>query len=230
MTSPNNNTAAVLFDLDGTLVNNMDYHAESFRAFLANHNLPPLDESMRHRIDGKRNRDIFPILFDCALEDETLRRYALEKEEHYRNLTTGKLTAIAGIIEFLDALERAEIPFGIATSAPELNVVHSLREIGLTSRFEFIVRSDQVPRGKPFPDVFEAGARGLKAEPSRCLVFEDAPAGIEGAQAAGMACVALTTSFDKATLKAACTPEFFIENYHQALLMWTELGLGTKHD
>ena len=83
----------------------------------------------------------------------------------------------------------------LATSAPEANVTHTLRELGLADAFSVIVRGDQVPRGKPAPDVFIEAARRLGVAPEDCLVFEDAPMGIAAAQAAGMRVVALTTSF-----------------------------------
>jgi beta-phosphoglucomutase len=83
----------------------------------------------------------------------------------------------------------------LATSAPAPNVVHTLRELSLEHAFPVIVRGDEVPRGKPAPDVFIEAAKRLNVEPSQCLVFEDAPMGIAAARAAGMPVVALTTSF-----------------------------------
>ena len=83
----------------------------------------------------------------------------------------------------------------LATSAPRLNVEHTLREIGLADIFSTIVRGDEVGRGKPAPDVFIEAARRLAVAAADCLVFEDAPVGIEAAHAAAMRVVALTTSF-----------------------------------
>jgi beta-phosphoglucomutase len=93
------------------------------------------------------------------------------------------------------ACESRGVPVAIATSAPAENVVHSLAEIGLDKRLTHIVRGDDMPRGKPFPDVFLAAARLLGVPPDTCLAFEDAPAGVLAALAAGMRCVALATSF-----------------------------------
>ncbi len=215
----------VLFDLDGTLVDNMELHGEAFQVFARRHGLPPLDDAMRQRIDGKRNRDIFPILFGRELPPDTVRAHTLEKESLYRDLSRQRLAPLAGLLDFLDRLKRFGLPHAIATSAPPDNVVHSLQETGLTGAFETIVRSDQVPRGKPHPDVFLEAARQIGTPPERCLVFEDAPAGIEAALAAGMTCAALTTSFHRPILETLARPHFFIQNYTEVLAAPAHFGL-----
>ena len=83
----------------------------------------------------------------------------------------------------------------VATSAPPDNVIHTLAELGLATRLTCVVRSDQVPRGKPFPDVFLAAAERLGRRPADCVAFEDAPIGIIAARDAGMTTVAVASSF-----------------------------------
>ena len=191
-----------IFDLDGTLVANMPLHEEAFRLFTDKHGLPRLTGEMRARLDGKRNRDIFPILFGGALAPEVLAAYADEKEALYRDLSKGRLVALPGLTRLLDALERRGLPTALATSAPLENVTHTLKELGLTGRLTRIVRSDTMERGKPHPDVFLAAAQLIEIAPADCVAFEDAPAGILAARAAGMHCVALTTSFPGGTFAA----------------------------
>jgi HAD superfamily hydrolase (TIGR01509 family) len=192
----------VVFDLDGTIVDNMALHAEAFATFVARHGLPPLTHEDRVRLDGKRNRDLFPLLLGRPLSDAEWQAHADEKEALYREISAGRLTPLPGFTRLLAALEARGIPVAIATSAPDENVAHTLRELGLGARLSTVVRADQVPRGKPFPDVFLAAAAAVGAEPATCLAFEDAPAGVAAAKAAGMACVALTTGFAAATLLA----------------------------
>ena len=203
----------VIFDLDGTLVDNMHIHFEAFTHFNERHGLPAITREMRSRIDGKRNRDIFPILFERELAEDELRAFAAEKEGIYREISKGRLAPLPGLVDFLDHLESVGRPFGIATSAPAPNVPHSLAEAGLEDRFGIAVRSDQVERGKPFPDVFLEAARQLEAEPADCVVFEDSPAGINAAKAAGMTCIGLTTSFSRAELEEHSTPDDVIADY-----------------
>ena len=185
----------VVFDLDGTLVANMGIHAEAFTRFVTRHGLPPLDEAARARLDGKRNRDIFPELFGRELAEPDLVAYSSEKEALYRELSRGRLTPLNGLGRLLDRLDAHGIPAALATSAPADNVGHTLAELGLASRLARVARSDEVPRGKPHPDVFLAAARLIGADPACCLAFEDSPSGVLAARAAGMTCVAVLTSF-----------------------------------
>lgn len=216
---------AVIFDLDGTLVDNMDFHVQAFSTFTERHGLPDLTAVMRKRIDGKRNRDIFPILFDDPLDPVTIQAHTMEKESLYRNLSEGNLEPLDGLVEFLQFLEKNHTPFGIATSAPDANVIHSLEGLGLTEEFAVIVRGDQVPRGKPHPDVFLETAKLLDIPPAECLVFEDAPAGIEAALAAGMRCAAMTTSFDAETIMENVKPHYFLSSYIEVLNKPGRFGL-----
>ena len=186
---------AVIFDIDGTIVDNMHLHAEAFAVFAERHGLPPLTPDDRARLDGRRNSEIFPILFKREVPREEWQAYEREKEGLYRELSRGRLTPMKGLHDFIAKLKADGIAVALATSAPELNVAHTLTELGLTGDFPIIVRGDQVPRGKPAPDVFLEAARRLDVVPAECLVFEDAPMGIAAAHAAGMTVVALTTSF-----------------------------------
>lgn len=191
---------AVIFDLDGTLTDNMAIHAQAFERFAERHGLPALTLAMRSRLDGKRNRDIFPILFERELPADESEAYSQEKEALYRTLSRGRLRPLAGVERLLMALGKRGLPAVIATSAPAENVTHTLAEIGLQDAFPHVVRSDEVPHGKPAPDVFLAAADRVRVAPADCLVFEDAPMGVAAALAAGMACVAVNSSF---------TPELF---------------------
>ena len=189
---------AVIFDIDGTIVDNMHLHAEAFAVFAGRHGLPPLTSDDRARLDGRRNSEIFPILFKRDVPRHEWVAYEEEKEGLYRELSRGRLLPMKGLQRLIDRLKESGIAMALATSAPEANVTHTLYELGLVDAFAVIVRGDQVPRGKPAPDVFIEAARRLAVDPQHCLVFEDAPMGIAAAQAAGMRVVALTTSFEHA--------------------------------
>jgi beta-phosphoglucomutase len=219
---PSFNPRAVIFDIDGTIVDNMHLHAEAFAVFAERHGLPALTPGDRARLDGRRNSEIFPILFKREVPREEWQAYEREKEGLYRELSKGRLAPMKGLHTLIARLRASGIPMALATSAPEPNVIHTLNELGLGDAFPVIVRGDQVARGKPAPDVFIEAARRLQVSPADCLVFEDAPMGIEAAHAAGMAVVALTTSFGSLHFQQldrppACTCGDFDEFLHQHL-------------
>ena len=201
---------AVIFDIDGTLVDNMHLHAEAFALFAERHGLPPLTTEDRARLDGRRNSEIFPILFNREVPRDEWLAYEHEKEGLYRELSRGRLSPMRGLHDLIERLRADRIPMALATSAPKPNVVHTLAELELASAFPVIVRGDEVARGKPAPDVFIEAARRLGVDPAVCLVFEDAPMGIEAAQAAGMKVVALTTSFQAAHFERLAPPPALI--------------------
>ncbi len=192
---------AVIFDIDGTIVDNMHLHAEAFGIFAERHGLPAMTAADCARLDGRRNSEIFPIIFRREVGRDEWQAYEREKEGLYRELSKGRLQPMNGLHALIDHLTEAQIPMALATSAPQPNVEHTLAELGLAETFANIVRGDEVPRGKPAPDVFIEAARRLGVAAEDCLVFEDAPMGIEAAHAAGMRVVALTTSFQAAHLE-----------------------------
>ena len=207
---PARRVAGVVFDIDGTLLDNMPFHIEAFEAFTAAHQLPPLTLEMRKWMDGRRNSDIFPRLFERALTEEEIATLSLEKESGYRRLSAGRLEPLPGLLRLLDALDAAGVPVGLATSAPRDNVEHTLRELGLSERLATIARSDEVAHGKPEPDVFLEAARKLGVKAADCVAFEDAPMGLVAAGRAGMTCVAVTTSYPPEVLGATEPPPVIV--------------------
>lgn len=197
---------AAIFDVDGTIVDNMEWHARAFDAFVLRHGLPAMTLETRRQTDGKRNREIFPLLFGREISPEELQAFEDEKEGTYRQISRAGLRPMTGFVRLLDRLDAASIPVALATSAPEANVEHTLREIGLIDRLRVIARGDQVKRGKPAPDVFLFAASLLGVPPEACLAFEDAPLGIGSARAAGMRCVAIASTFPAEVLLAADPP------------------------
>jgi len=209
---------AALFDLDGTLVDNKEFHARAFRSFREAHGLPPESGDARARFGGRRNSEIFAEVFGRTLDVEELHRFEDEKESLYRELSRGGLVPVPGLLELLDRLDALGVPSAVATSAPEANVLHSLAELGLEGRFRCTVRGDEVTRGKPHPDVFLEAARRLGADPEGCLAFEDAPMGVAAVQAAGARCVALATTLSRAELQALePPPDLVVSDYRELL-------------
>jgi beta-phosphoglucomutase len=139
---------AVAFDMDGTLTPNMHLHAQAFATFIQKYNLPTPDAVVEASLSGKRNSEIFPVLFGRDLPADELARYADEKEALYRALID-EVHPIDGLYDFLAALDRYQMPAAVATSAPHGNVAPTLQRLNLPNYFSAITLGSEVVHGKP---------------------------------------------------------------------------------
>ena len=188
------NRNAFLFDMDGTLVDNMAFHCRTWLELLEREGHPITEEQFYQEASGKTNREILRQYLGEHLTDADCAAYAKRKEELYREVYTPHLAPIAGLVPFLDKAKAAGIALALASSAGENNIRFVLQGLGLESYFEVTVRGDEVAKGKPDPEIFLTAAARLEVSPENCVVFEDAFAGIEGAGRAGMSVVALATT------------------------------------
>jgi HAD superfamily hydrolase (TIGR01509 family) len=176
---------AVVFDLDGTLVNSEHIYKESWLEVLPRWgvSIDPDDYGTvfagRPGMDTAQNHFGFSFPEATALLDGVL--------EHFWSIAAGRFEVVPGLLPMLDRL--GGLPLGIATSGRRVDVQRILSEIDLIDRFQMIVTVDDVENGKPHPEPFLRAARGLGIPPERCLAFEDAPNGLRSAAAAGMYCV-----------------------------------------
>jgi HAD superfamily hydrolase (TIGR01509 family) len=133
-----------------------------------------------------------------------VRRLTVEKEVIFRDLVRqDSIEPVPGAVEFVRELHRRNIPLGVGSSAPRENIEACLEALRLNGAFASVVSGGEVVRGKPAPDIFLNAARRLGMDPERCIVFEDAPAGVAAAQAAGMRVVGLLTAHSKSALDGA---------------------------
>jgi HAD superfamily hydrolase (TIGR01509 family) len=179
-------TRAVLWDLDGTLVDSEDYHWRSWRDTMAGEGVALSHETFLASFGQRNDRILRTWLGDDAAPDR-IARIADAKEVAYRRLVAdGSLSPLPGAREWIGRLLTDGWRQAIASSAPRLNVDAMLHALRLEAFFEALVSAEDVAVGKPDPGVFLAAADRLGAEPANCVVVEDAPAGIEAARRAGM--------------------------------------------
>jgi HAD superfamily hydrolase (TIGR01509 family) len=182
---------AVLWDLDGTLVDSEQFHWLSWRDILRGEGIE-LTYPMFLASFGQRNDRILAAWLPGADPDRA-RRIGEEKEAEYRRLVQSHgLAPLPGAREWLLALRAAGWKQSIASSAPGQNVVTMLRVLGLESALDAIVSAEDVTIGKPDPQVFLKAAEKLQTPPSRCVVVEDAAAGVEGGRRGGMRTIGVT--------------------------------------
>lgn len=189
-------TGAFVFDMDGTMVDNIPFHIRSWLALLSELGVQITRDEFVRRMMGKTNAETLRELVAPEILGDRIAEYAARKEAMYRELYRPHLKLVAGLAEFLRDARDLGVPMAVATSAPPANVEFVLGGLEIEAYFQAVVGADQVQRGKPHPDIFLVTAERLGVVPARCLVFEDAPMGIEAARRAGIRAVAVTTSLD----------------------------------
>jgi beta-phosphoglucomutase len=193
---------AVIFDMDGTMVDNTNYQKKAWEGFYKNHNLQFSDEDLRVKFSGKNNRQIFQMVFGENISTEDINKYADEKESLYRELYAPHIKPMAGFLEFIEKLKQKGIKTAIATTAIKENREFILNALNLDNTFDAIIGYEDVIKGKPDPEIFLTAAQAVQVQPAACIVFEDAPSGIEAAKRAGTRTVGLLTSHTKEELQA----------------------------
>jgi beta-phosphoglucomutase len=182
---------AVLWDLDGTLIDSTEYHWTSWLMALQDEGFVLTREQFVATF-GQRNDRILRGWLGADAADDTIRRVGDAKEIAYRRLMReGGIDGLPGAYDWIERLAARGWRQAIASSAPRLNVEVALEALGWGGRFEAIVAAEDVHRGKPDPEVFLVCAERLRTEPSACVVVEDAAAGVEAARAAGMRVIGL---------------------------------------
>ncbi|MET0389643.1 MAG: HAD family phosphatase [Polyangiales bacterium] len=190
----------VLFDLDGTLVDNMRHHSVAWLEIARTLGATLTPEQVMRDFAGRRNEEILPIVAGRALTPAEVAQLAEQKEARYRELYAPDLQLIAGADALLAQLAARGIAAGVASAAPRKNRDFVLDGLGLRARLQAVVGGDEVARGKPAPDLFLEGARRLGVAPADILVFEDARLGVLAARAAGMRVCGITTGEPAAEL------------------------------
>lgn len=188
----------LIFDLDGTVVDNMAFHDRAWSGLLDHLGISLDMDEFRRGTAGKTNPEILRELLGPDRSDADIAALAGRKDGFYREYYAPHLRAIDGFFEVIERADRHGVPCAIASASGPANISFVLDGLKLTERFATVVGAADVKNGKPHPDMFLAAAERMKVNPERCLVFEDAPAGIEAARRAGMGAVVLTTTLTPA--------------------------------
>lgn len=184
---------AVLWDLDGTLVDTAEHHFAAWGNVLGARGVDLTREAFL-RTFGRRNVDVLRDMLGDGLSDEDVRDLGASKEIDYRaRVRAGRLATLGGVDRWLALLRERGWRQAIASSAPHANIEAILDGLGLHGAFDAVVGEEDVQRGKPDPQVFLVAAAKLGVPPERSIVVEDAPAGVEAARRAGMHSIGVRT-------------------------------------
>lgn len=193
---------ALIFDMDGTLLDNMDVHVQAWLALLARQNIHWDADQFNRATAGLRNPELVARVFGVPQDDAAALALADQKEAHYRELMRDQIAPLPGLRALLEAARTRGLKLAVATSAPRDNIPFTLDGLGLAQTFDSVVGADDVQRGKPAPDIFLLAAARLGVPAAACLVFEDAVHGVEAGKRAGMRVIGIATMLPAAQLLA----------------------------
>jgi beta-phosphoglucomutase family hydrolase len=207
---------AILFDLDGVIIDSGQLHYEAWKLFCARYNKKMTYEEFKKGF-GRTNNDILKDIMGKELTREEVNNLSEEKEGIFRSLAKGRIKTIDGAIDFIKKIKAGKYKIALVSSTPRENINFILREISLLDYFDVIISSEDVMNGKPNPECYLRAAERLGVSAKDCIVIEDAIAGVEAALLAGMKCIAITTTQPREKLVAAT---YIIDSYSEIKESW----------
>ena len=187
---------AILFDLDGLMVDSEAHALATWKDVLARRHVE-LDQATIDAMLGLRQIETSKMLIERFHLIDDAHALGEEKSESQIAQLDGNTPALPGLFELIDAVDARGLRRAVASSGARRYIIAVLKSIGLDDSFSVIVSGDDVPHGKPAPDIFLRASERLGVAPAACLVLEDAPAGVAAAKAAGMFCVAVPNAFSR---------------------------------
>ena len=186
---------ALLFDLNGTMINDMEYHTLAWYSIMTEDLGAALNyESVKKEMYGKNDEVLERVFGKDKFSPAEIERLSVDKEKRYQKGYLPHLALIAGLDNFLERAKTAQIPMAIGSAAIPFNIDFVVDGLNIRHYLDAIVSADDVQMSKPDPETFLKAAAALGVAPADCLVFEDAPKGVESALNAGMKCLVLTTT------------------------------------
>ncbi|WP_026462533.1 HAD family hydrolase [Adhaeribacter aquaticus] len=210
---------AFLFDLNGTMIDDMHYHGKAWHHMLNNELGASLSqEEVKVQMYGKNSEVLDRIFGKGRFTAEEADKISIEKERRYQEEYFPYLSLINGLDTFLVKAEENNVAMAIGSAAIPFNIDFVLDNLHIRHYFKTIVSADDVTESKPHPETFLKAAQQLGIAPADCVVFEDAPKGVEAAQNAGMPCVVLTTMHEKEEFSQYQNIIHFVQDYTDPVL------------
>ncbi|MBN1366982.1 MAG: HAD family phosphatase [Dehalococcoidales bacterium] len=197
-----NKDFAVIWDMDGVIVNTGKEHFKSWQYAFQKRGVNFTEADFQTRF-GQRNDFIVRSVMGDAVPPAEIDEIASDKEENFAEIVRDHVKPCPGAVELLKALGNAGVKSAIASSAPVQNIRLLLGTLGIFDSFQQFVSGREVTESKPSPQIYLLAAEKLGAKPEKCIVIEDAVAGVQGAKRAGMYCVAVTTTNPRENLQTA---------------------------
>jgi beta-phosphoglucomutase family hydrolase len=213
-----NRYSAFLFDLNGTMIDDMSFHVKAWGDIINNDLGAGLTrEQLTREMYGKNEELLIRIFGEQRFTLEEMQELSMEKERRYQAAYKPHLKLIEGLPELLESAHASGKKMGIGSAAIMFNINFILDNLGIRKYFDAIVSADHVTISKPDPETFLSCAGQLGVDANNCLVFEDAPKGVEAAANAGMDCIVLTTLHTRDHFEAYSNIVKFITDYRDLL-------------
>jgi beta-phosphoglucomutase len=218
------NYKALLFDMNGTMIDDMPYHIKAWYRILNELGAGISMERTKQECYGK-NHELLERVFPGRFTLEEKDRLSYEKEKQYQAEFKPNLALIDGLDRFLENAQQAGIKMAIGSAAITYNIDFVIDGLGIRHYFDAIVSADDVVHSKPDPQTWNMCAQKMGITAADCLVFEDAPKGVESAMNAGMDTIVITTLHEEEEFNAYKNVIGFISNYNDKLLHPIQEGL-----
>ncbi len=221
-----NKNFAVIWDMDGVIVDTAHDHYESWRQAFEKRGIKLTEADFQTKF-GQRNDRIIRTTMNREVSNEEIEEIARDKEEYFRAHVRAHIKPFPGAVELIQSLCNVTVKMSIASSAPVENIRLLLGSLGILECFQQFVSGREVTESKPSPQIYLLAARKLNMPPEKCIVIEDAVTGVRGAKSAGMYCVAVTNTNSRELLREA---DMVVDNLTELTISSLENLAGIKHN
>lgn len=212
-------TKAFLFDLNGTMIDDMHYHWDVwFEVITKQLGATLTKEEVRGHMYGTNYEVLTRIFGEGRFSKEEFNTISQAKEVRYQEIYKPHLDLLPGLLDFLKKAKERGIKMAIGSAAPPFNINFVMDNLNIRDYFQEIISGDDVAESKPHPEVYLKGAKHLGVKPQSCIVFEDAPKGVEAALNAGMQAIVITTMHAEEEFEAYDNILLFIQDYNDPRL------------
>lgn len=208
---------AVIFDMDGVIVDSNPYHKIALKQFCEKHGYHLSDEELKNNVFGRTNKDWLMSLFNGKVTAKQIKEFEEEKESLFREIIAPHIQPVKGLIPFLETLEEQKIPRAVATSAPLVNVKFTLEKTGTQRFFPIVVTGDNVINSKPHPEIYLKTAAAIQYPPQKCVIIEDSLSGIAAGRQAGCKIIGITTTHTRDELRSVT--DLVIDDFDQLMVV-----------
>lgn len=205
--------SAVIFDMDGVLIDSNPFHLEKWMDLLKAHRIPFDPAELPELILGKRNDTAFRHFFGPDISKEESRRLSEELEATFRRNFRPHAKPLPGLAALIQECHEAQIPMAVASSAMVKNIEFVVDALEFRPYFRHLVSGDHVTHPKPDPEIYLKAAGMLGLPPAECVAFEDSYVGVEAAKRAGMKCVAIASTFPLEELRAQTHADLVVPGF-----------------